>query len=73
VILIDQYGVPLLVSLFLCVPFTRDSLHWFYYKKGERVKLPTWVQVHHDHLVQETRKEGIFIGALQEELEKREE
>jgi hypothetical protein len=50
--LIDQYGVPLLVSLFLCVRFTMDSLHWFYYKKpGERVKLPTWVQVHPDHLV----------------------
>jgi hypothetical protein len=28
-----------------------DSLLWFYYKKGETVKLPTWVQLHPDHLV----------------------
>jgi hypothetical protein len=67
VIPIDQYGVPLLVSLSLCVPFTRDSLHLFYYKKGERVKVPTWVLVHPDH------PEDILIGALQQELDNREE
>jgi hypothetical protein len=30
------------------------------YKNGERVKLPTWVQVHLDHLVGETRKEAVL-------------
>jgi hypothetical protein len=58
VIPIDQYGVPLLVSPSLCVPLTRDSLHLFYYK--ERVKLPTWVRVHLDHLVSEMTKEDIL-------------
>jgi hypothetical protein len=60
VIPIDQYGVPLLVSLSLCVPLTRDSLHLSFYKKGERVKLPTWVRVHLDHLVSEMAKEDIL-------------
>jgi hypothetical protein len=27
------------VTLFLCVPFTRNSLHLFYYKNGDRVKI----------------------------------
>jgi hypothetical protein len=57
---IDQYGVPLLISLSLCVPLTRASLHLFYYKKGERVKVRTWVGVHLDHLVSETTKEDIL-------------
>jgi hypothetical protein len=39
----------------------------FYYKKGERVKVPTWVLVHPDH------PEDILIGALQQELDNREE
>jgi hypothetical protein len=29
-------------------------------KKGERVKLPTWVRVHPDHPVSETTKEAIL-------------
>ncbi len=33
---IDQNRVPLLVSLFLCVRFTMDSLHLFHYKKKEK-------------------------------------
>ncbi len=49
-----------LVTLFLCVPLTRDSLHLFYYKKGERVKVRTWVRIHLDHLVSETMKEDIL-------------
>ncbi len=36
VIPIYQDGVPLLVSIFLCVRFTMESLHLFYYKKKEK-------------------------------------
>ncbi len=50
VILIDRYGVPLLVSLFLCVCFTMDSLRLFFtkmekewsYQLGFRFTLTTW-------------------------------
>ncbi len=73
VIQIDHYGVPLLVAVFLCVRFTMDSLLWFYYKKGETVKLPTWVQLHPDHLVRENEERRYFIGAFQQELENRED
>jgi hypothetical protein len=51
VIPIDRYGVPVVVAHFRCVSFTRDSLNLFHYKKGEIVKLPTWVQVRPHHPV----------------------
>jgi len=50
-----------------------DSLLWFYYKKGETVKLPTWVQLHPDHLVRENEERRYFTGAFQQELENRED
>jgi hypothetical protein len=56
----------------LCTLYKGFSI-CFITKKGERVKLPTSVQVHPDHLVWETNKRSYFIGAFHQELENRKE
>ncbi len=72
VIPIDQYVVPVLVTLFLCVSFTRDSLNLFYYKtrrKSQATNLGSgspWPGMRND-------ERSYFIGAFQQELENRKE
>jgi hypothetical protein len=65
VIPIDHYGVlPPRFAFSLCTFSKGISPFVLLQKKGERVKLPTWVRVHPDHLVCETMKKAFFFWSF---------